>query len=145
VKTYADKLLLLLEDNPKPVAEGGDTPAQLAAKAALRARFTDYDLPADFVEDLRHDRDAMDEADEGKNTGGEDSVKATTLISTLLDQIDDEIIQIDATLRNRYSRKPELLAAWHSASHLERAPQRRKKEGSSDPGSTGSGTSTPAK
>jgi hypothetical protein len=111
VKTYADKLLLLLEDNPKPVAEGGDTPAQLATKAALRARFISYDLPDDFVADLRADRNAMDDADEDKATDGQDSVKATALITKLLDQMDGEIFQIDTTLRNRYAHLPELLAA----------------------------------
>ena len=57
LKTHADSLLARLENAPT------DTPAQLAEKAALRAQFIAKLIPADFVHDLRADRDAID----GKN------------------------------------------------------------------------------
>ena len=67
VTTHADSLLKLLEDNTAPVADGGDTPAQLAEKATLRTKFIAYELPVDFVEDLRADRDALDACNTGKH------------------------------------------------------------------------------
>ena len=38
--------------NNAPVAEGGGTAEQKAAKAALRARFLQLEISADFVTDL---------------------------------------------------------------------------------------------
>ena len=62
--THADRLISLLADNSAPVTEGGDTPEQKAAKAALRAKFTAYDTPEDFADDLRDDREAVREANQ---------------------------------------------------------------------------------
>jgi hypothetical protein len=72
--THADSLLTLLEDN---TAAGGDTPAQLAAKAALRVQFIAFELPADFVVDLRTDRDALDGSNSGKHSDNFEGVEST--------------------------------------------------------------------
>jgi hypothetical protein len=50
ITTHADKLIALLADRP------GETDA---ARAALRAKFIPYKMSADFVEDLRVDREAI--------------------------------------------------------------------------------------
>jgi hypothetical protein len=60
ITTHAEALLLLLEDQVSDSAE------QKTAKAALRARFIAYELPADFVEDLRADREALQPATKPK-------------------------------------------------------------------------------
>ena len=59
IKTHADKILRLLEDNTSPVAGGGDTPAQLTAKAALSTRIIVWEMAGEFVKDLRVDYDAL--------------------------------------------------------------------------------------
>jgi hypothetical protein len=104
VTTHADSLLKLLEDDTRPVADGGDTPDQLAAKAALRVKFIAYEIAADFVEDLRRDRDALDDCNSG--------------------DAQDIITRLDAAIQNKYSRDPDKLAAWKSASRIERAPKK---------------------
>jgi len=38
-----------------------------------------------------------------------------------------EVNYLDAIMHNKYSRNPEKLRAWQSASHIERAWQREKK------------------
>jgi len=48
-------------------------------------------------------------------------------VGELLGQINDTIIGLDAIMYNKYTRQPEKLRAWQSASHVERSPQREKK------------------
>jgi hypothetical protein len=36
---------------------------------------------------------------------------------------------LNAIMHNKYNRDPEKLRAWRSASHLERAPERKKNDG----------------
>jgi hypothetical protein len=119
VTTHADALLALLED------QATDTPAQLAAKAALRAKFIAYEIAADFVEDLRADRDALAACNEGKNSDNLEGVESTSAIDTLLKSAQGIITRLDAAIKNKYSRDPDKLAAWKSASHTERAPKKK--------------------
>jgi len=124
VTTHADSLLKLLKDNTAPVADGGDTPAQLAEKAALRANFIAYELPADFVEDLRADRDALDACNTGKHSDNLEGVESTSAIDTLLSQAQAIVTRLDAAIQNKYSRDPDKLAAWKSASRTERSAKK---------------------
>ncbi|MDH4445437.1 MAG: hypothetical protein QE267_09955 [Akkermansiaceae bacterium] len=126
--THADALLTLLEDNAAPVADGGDTPAEKAAKAALRAKFVAFALPADFVEDLREDRDAIDERNTDKHHDNFQGVLSTKEIDVVLGQIQSVVTRLDAVMQNPFRRAPEKLRAWQSASHIERAPVREAKE-----------------
>lgn len=112
--THADSLLSLLEN------QAADTPAQLAAKAALRAKFIAYELPADFVADLRADRDALDDCNSGKHSDNLEGVESTSAIDTLLGDAQAIITRLDAAIQNKYSRDPDKLAAWKSASRTER-------------------------
>ena len=114
VATHADSLLGLLED------QTADSPAQLTAKAALRAKFIAYELPADFVADLRADRDALDACNAGKHSDNLEGVESTSAIDTLLGDAQAIITRLDAAIQNKYSRAPDKLAAWKSASRTER-------------------------
>ena len=118
---HADAVLGRLEDQP------ADSAAVKTAKAALRTKFVAYELPADFVTALRADRKAVADANQLNQSEVQDGVENTRLIGELLTQINDEITQLDAIMYNKYTRHPEKLRAWQSASHLERAPQRAKK------------------
>ena len=132
ITTHTDALLLRLEDQP------ADTAAVKTAKAALRARFVEYEMSADFVAHLRADRDAITEANQhnqDENLGG---VENTELIGQLLDKINFEIAELDAIMYNKYARQPEKLRAWQSASHVERAPQRAKAAPAKTPAPPGS-------
>ena len=114
VTTHADFLLGLLEN------QAADTPAQLTAKSALRAKFIAYELPADFVADLRADRNALDDCNSGKHSDNLEGVESTSAIDTLLGDAQAIITRLDAAIQNKYSRDPDKLAAWKSASRTER-------------------------
>ena len=123
ITTHADSLLNLLEDDtaPWPMAA---TPRPNSPQAALRAKFIAYELPADFVEDLRADRDALDACNSGKHSDNLEGVESTSAIDTLLSQAQAIITRLDAAIQNKYSRNPDKLAAWKSASRIERAPKK---------------------
>ncbi|MGL4398612.1 MAG: hypothetical protein ACRCXD_01980 [Luteolibacter sp.] len=127
VTTHADSLLKLLEDAP------ADTPAQLTAKSALRAKFVAYELPADFVADLRADRAALAACNSGKQSDNSEGVESTSAIDTLLSEAQAVITRLDAAIQNKYSRVPDKLAAWKSASRTERPAKKQKPDDNTPP------------
>ena len=102
--THADSLLTLLE---------GD--------AALCAKFIAFEMPADFVADLRADRVALDGSNTGKHSDNLEGVESTAAIETLLGEAQDLITRLDTVMHNKYSRNPDKLLAWKSAARVERA------------------------
>jgi hypothetical protein len=121
ITTHADAVLARLEDRPE------DSAATRTAKAALRTRFIEYELSADFVANLRAARTAISDANTLNQGKTQDGVENTELIGQLLGGLSDDIMELDAITHNRYARQPEKLRAWESASHVERAPQKEKK------------------
>ena len=115
-----------------PVSSGvvedtaGDTPAQLAEKAARRAKFIRKLIPADFVEDLRADRDAIDGKNAAATADNLEGLESTEEIEALLLQGGKEVTALDAMMHNLYSRNPAKLHAWLAASRVERSPKRKK-------------------
>ncbi|MES2440922.1 MAG: hypothetical protein V4584_17790 [Verrucomicrobiota bacterium] len=130
IKTHADSLLARLEDAP------ADTPAQLAEKAALRAKFIGKLIPADFVEDLRADRDAIDGKNLANTAGNLKGLESTESISVLLLEGTQEVTRLDAMMQNLYRRNPAKLHAWLAASRVERSPKRKKDDGDAAGGTT---------
>ncbi len=76
---------------------------------------------------LRADRKAIANANRLNQGETQDGVENTELIRQLLDKINVEVGELDAIMHNKYTRQPEKMRAWQSASHIERAPQREKK------------------
>ena len=120
--THADSVLQRLED------QAADSAAEKTAKTALRAKFTGRELPAEFVANLRADRQAIAATNKLNQEETQDGTGATTLIGTLLKELNDEVTQLDAIMHNKYARVPDKLRAWQSASHVERAPKRNNKK-----------------
>jgi hypothetical protein len=117
---HAEAVLKLLEEQP-----ADDAPTK-AAKATLRARFIAYELPADFVAHLRADHDAIANADQHNEAENLDGVENTALIDQLLGKIGNEVAELDTLMHNKYNGQPAKLAAWISASHVERAPRHKQ-------------------
>ena len=114
-------------DNTSPVANGGDTPEQKVAKAALRSRFLALGINPAFVTNLRRDRDALDEIHEHNRTEVQEGTIDTALIDTQLTLINTEVDILDGILGNIYELQPDKLHGWKRASRVERDPQRAKK------------------
>ena len=122
VLTAADAIIAQLVETP------ADNAPTKAAKAARRAKFTAKGLPADFAQHLADDRAAITDAQKSENNADDQGVENTAAIGRLVDEGTKECNYLDAIFHNVYARNPDKLRAWLSASHLERAPQRAKKD-----------------
>jgi hypothetical protein len=99
----------------------------------IRAKFIAYALPADFVEDLRADRDAIDDSNSANHDDNFAGVESTKAIDLVLGQIQSVVTRLDALMQNLYRRTPEKLCAWQSACHVERAPKKQKPDEDTTP------------
>lgn len=90
----------------------------------LKAQFVAHELPANFLEDLQADIDAMEAAISDQSSGVGDAVAAGAAIDDTVSSGVDIVRKLDAIVRNKYANNPAALAEWTSASHTERAPRR---------------------
>jgi hypothetical protein len=92
----------------------------------LAAQFINFGLPQNFLADLNAAITKFEQAVERQNTGRDTHVSATTAIDEALERGIKIVRQLDAIVRNKYADDPAQLAAWESASHIERSPRRAK-------------------
>jgi hypothetical protein len=102
----------------------------------LKDLFIARELPADFLEDLRADIDALEAAISRQASGVGSHVAAGAAIDDAIDRGAETVRNLDALVRNKYANNPAVLAEWTSASHTERNP-RHKKSTKESGGSTG--------
>ena len=101
----------------------------------MRERFLAFEMPADFVQTLRGDREAIRSANSQNQGETQDGVENTVLIDQLLNAAGDAVQALDAIMGNKYAKEPEKLRAWSTASRIESAPQRAKKAAAVETGS----------
>ncbi|HEX8246881.1 MAG TPA: hypothetical protein VF599_01760 [Pyrinomonadaceae bacterium] len=96
-----------------------------ADAAPLEAKFVEYGLPADFLAGLQADIDAFEQAAEAADSAGESHAEATGALTEAFKRGMTLTRKLEAIVKIKYRDNAGKLAAWTSASHLERAPQRR--------------------
>jgi hypothetical protein len=92
----------------------------------LAAEFVRRGLPADFLADLASDIESFEQAIIRTTSGRSAHVAATAAIDDLIEDGMKYLRQLDTVVRNIFADDPASLAAWISASHVERAPRRRQ-------------------
>jgi hypothetical protein len=90
----------------------------------LSTQFIAHELPADFLQDLNDDIDALENAISQQSGGVGHHVAAGAAIDNAIERGVDTVRKLDAVVRNKYTHNPAILAEWTSASHTERAPRR---------------------
>jgi hypothetical protein len=118
--TTTDAFLLQLVSQP------ADSISVKAAKTALIAKFVAHEMDANFVTNLQNDRKAVTDAQAAMESGSEDRVGNTAVIGPLIHQGMAAVNTLDAIIHNKYSAQMEKMAAWTSASHVERDPHKAK-------------------
>lgn len=98
--------------------------AAAADALPLQAEFIRRGMPADFLEDLQADIDLMEQAIARQAQGTESHVTATAAIDREIERGMNAVRQLDPVMRNMFAADPATLAAWMSASHVERPPRR---------------------
>lgn len=99
--------------------------AFLADAVPLKQEFVKYALPEDFLEDLEADIIAFETAIATKNSALSTRISATASIDEAMANGMRAVRQLRAVVRNRFRNDVAKLAAWASASHIERADKRR--------------------
>lgn len=99
---------------------------QFAAQPALVAKFVAHEMDANFVTNLQNDRVAVTTAQNQQESNREAGVGNTATIGQLIAQGMKALTTLDAIMHNKYSSNPDRLAAWFTASHIERNPKRGK-------------------
>ena len=118
--THCDSVLARLEPRED------DTPEQTAAKQAALQQFLRYELEEDFVTDLSSQRAELERLNNTKRENNQEGVSGTTAIDVLIREGKSIVKRLNAIMHNKYTRVPEKLRAWKSASHIERPPKKKK-------------------
>ena len=100
--------------------------------APLKDEFTRRGLAATFIEDLGHEADVFGVAINQKAQGRSTHVAASAEIDDLVEQGIRTVREIDTLVRNTFADDPATLAAWESASHVERRGSRHAKTKSAE-------------
>jgi hypothetical protein len=93
------------------------------AAVPLRSEFTERELPASFIEDLNAAVAEFENAVNAQNISTEKRVSATAALKDALARGMKLKRELDPIVRNKFHGDPATLAAWTSASHVERAPR----------------------
>lgn len=108
----------------------------------LKDEFIKRELPANFLEDLQADIDAVEAAISRQASGVGSHVAAGAAIDDAIDRGGETVRNLDAIVKNKYANNPAALAEWTSASHTERNPRHKKstKESGTSPAQSSSST-----
>jgi hypothetical protein len=101
-----------------------------AAKAqTVRQKFLDYGLETDFIDELEAEIRTFETSLTTTAVAGETQVTATAEIDEAVKKGAVAVRKLDVVVKNVFRQNPAKLAAWASASHVERTAQKAKPEG----------------
>lgn len=101
----------------------------VSAKSCLRdatphkALFMEFEMPADFLDDLASDIALLEKADDGQNVGFSEKVAGTAELSSLSSAGCRLRNQLVPMVRNKFRNEAGILAEWESAIHMVRPPR----------------------
>jgi hypothetical protein len=98
--------------------------AFLTDATPLAAEFIRHEMATDFLDDLRSAIEDFEHAITDRNHNREGRVSATASLDIVIAKGVKQAKQLNAVVRNKYRNDPAMLAAWTSASHVERRKSR---------------------
>ncbi len=102
------------------------------AAAPFAGLFTEFGLPPTFFVDMRAHADSLESFAALQNAGVGAGVDTNAAIEETLREMDEVVASLDTVVRNKFRDDPAKLAAWESASRLERTPRSKPKEEDDD-------------
>ncbi|HEX8369427.1 MAG TPA: hypothetical protein VF604_12855 [Pyrinomonadaceae bacterium] len=104
-----------------------------ASIAANKSLFIAYGLAADFLDDLQDDTDAFEAAISQQDSANRVRVGANADIDDILDEALKAVGTLKVIVPNIFRDDAGKLADWAAASHVEKAPQKKKTDPSTPP------------
>lgn len=96
--------------------------------------FVRRNMSPDFIDDLKARILAVVQADDAQQKAESARIEATANLAAAIQQGRADVRELDAIVRNIYAGNEAELAAWESASHVERAPRHAgEEEGEPEP------------
>lgn len=92
----------------------------------LEAKFVEYGLSNNFLAELQSAIEQVDAAGTNADSGGEQQAAATGGLIDAAQRGMTNARKLNAIVRIKYQNNPQKLAAWTVASHLDRAPKKKK-------------------
>ena len=99
--------------------------AFLTNAVPLKNQFIEFGLPADFLEDLQADITDFEQSVTEKHAATGEKVAATDAIGNAVQTGLEALRRLRAIVPNKYRDNPAKLAAWTTASHVERAAKKK--------------------
>lgn len=99
--------------------------AFVSAATPIKNDFLQREMPASFLEDLTAAINTFESAVNDKNTNTEKRISATAAINQGLERGVKLVRELDSIVRNKFRKDAAILAAWTSASHIERPPRKK--------------------
>ncbi len=90
----------------------------------IQADFVAYGMPATFLTELSATANEFDDIFNATASATADHVEATASISDMIRQAMVCVHILDGIVKNVYNGNPGMIAAWASASHVEKAPKK---------------------
>jgi hypothetical protein len=106
--------------------------ANADAAVPLTGLFAEFGLTTTFFADMRSQADSIESHAALQNAGGA-NVDANAGLEVTLGEMDDVVERLATVVTNKYRGDPAKLAAWESASHLERAPRPKPEDDDGPP------------
>ncbi|MFL6333653.1 MAG: hypothetical protein ACJ754_10125 [Pyrinomonadaceae bacterium] len=102
--------------------------AFVAEAEPLADEFARRNTAPDFIDDLRARILAVQQADDAQQKAESARIESTADLAAAIQKGLADVRELDAIVRNTYAGNEGELAAWESASHVERAPRRADDE-----------------
>jgi hypothetical protein len=100
--------------------------AFVTAATPIKSEFLQREMPATFLEDLTAVIAVFESAVNEKNASTEKHITATAAINASLERGLKLVRELDPIVRNKFRADAATLAAWDSASHVQRPPKKKK-------------------
>lgn len=109
------------------LANGRKMVEELKTQGML-ARFTAFEVSANIVAELETLIGEIEVEKDECESGDVEGVENTASINLAIEKGKYLVDSLSAAIQNKYKNNPAKLAAWATASHIERAPKRKKAE-----------------
>lgn len=106
--------------------------------ATLAGHFAELGLTTEFFNDMKAEADSIESHATLQDEGVGANVDTNAALEQTLQQMDEAVESLDTVVTNKFRDDPAKLAAWKSASRLERAPRSKPKgDGNGPPPANG--------